>query len=157
MSKRMMVIGAALVLAATGLARADAPGFGPDDVVKARQSGMLLSAADLGAIRRIADTGAEPKSLGFQAGALKHWAATLPIMFPAGTGPGQIKGATEARAEIWSDRAGFDKALAGYIEATSKLADLAKANDAPGFKAQAAAVAASCKSCHTAYRLEAKH
>ncbi len=63
---------------------------------------------------------------------------------------------TKAKAEVWSDRAGFDKKLNEFREHTAALVKVAAtettASDA--FKAAAAAVGQDCKSCHEAYKVK---
>ena len=149
-----LLIGVAGALAIAGLAEAQpATGLSPAQVVAARQAALDNSAANFGGMLHAADGGADAKSQAFQANALARWARVLPTLFPAGTGPG---GAfqTAARPEIWSDRAGFDQKAAAYGEAAGKLAELAKAADTPGFKAQLVVVRQSCAACHDAYRVK---
>jgi len=63
---------------------------------------------------------------------------------------------TKAKAEVWSDRAGFDKKVAEFREHAAALAKLTAtektASDA--FKTAAAAVGQDCKSCHEAYKVK---
>jgi cytochrome c556 len=56
---------------------------------------------------------------------------------------------TEAKAEIWSDKAGFDAASANYMKAFSAVKATA---DEASFKAAFPALGATCKSCHEKYR-----
>lgn len=60
---------------------------------------------------------------------------------------GAIK--TEAKAEIWSDKAGFDAATADYVKAFTAVKASA---DEASFKAAFPALGASCKSCHEKFR-----
>ena len=65
-------------------------------------------------------------------------------MFPDGS---QTGAETEAAPAIWSDRAGFDAAVAKFAADTSvTITDLGSLKQAFG------AVAANCGSCHKAYR-----
>lgn len=61
---------------------------------------------------------------------------------------------TRAKAEIWSKRGDFDKALADFVKHSQALAQAAAtqplASDA--FKSAAGAVAQDCKSCHDTFR-----
>ncbi len=65
-------------------------------------------------------------------------------------------GKTEAKPEIWTDRAEFDKLNKNLADHTAALAALlakdATASDA--FKAAATAVANDCKACHDKFRAE---
>ena len=56
---------------------------------------------------------------------------------------------TEAKAEIWSDAAGFDAAGKAYM--TAEAAVLASADEA-SFKAAFPALGKSCQGCHEKYR-----
>ena len=67
-------------------------------------------------------------------------------MFPEGSESGAE---TEASPAIWSDRAGFDAAVAKYIKDTT-----ATITDMDSLKAAFGAAAANCGSCHKAYRVK---
>lgn len=67
-------------------------------------------------------------------------------LFPAGSGGGKSR----AKAEIWSDPAGFDKAMKDGQAAAAKLA---AAKDEAAFAAAIGALGTSCKGCHEKYRL----
>ncbi|MBS0297994.1 MAG: cytochrome c [Proteobacteria bacterium] len=152
MSKRYLLIAAACVLGAAGLAQAQSAGApSAADTVKLRQTAFALSASDFGAMRHLADGPGEVKDLAFNANALRRWAHVLPTAFPAGTGP-EAGVPTRAKTEVWSDRAGFEKAAAAYATEADKLFELAKANDKAGFTAQLKVVDETCDSCHKVYR-----
>jgi len=70
--------------------------------------------------------------------------------FPEGTETGHD---TEAKATIWTDRAGFDKELAIFAEAV-QAAIGADPQSLEELKAAAGPVFKSCKSCHEGYRVE---
>ena len=63
-------------------------------------------------------------------------------------------GDTKAKPEIWTDKAGFDKAMKNFQESTAALATLVKTDhsNSPAFKAAVGKVADSCKGCHDNYR-----
>ncbi|NEX91705.1 cytochrome c [Caulobacter sp. 17J65-9] len=154
MSNKLLVLAAACVLGATGLAAAQAGApvsMSAQDVVATRQSALDMSAAAFGGMKGVIDAGADVKGQAFAAKGLARWAKQLPSMFPAGTGADSGV-ATKAKAEIWTDRAGFEKAAADYAAQTQKLAELAEANDKAGFAAQWATVRQSCGACHDGYR-----
>ncbi len=65
-------------------------------------------------------------------------------MFPQGSETGSK---TRAAPSIWSDRAGFDAAVAKYIADTS-----ATISDLDSLKSAFGAAASNCGSCHKAYR-----
>jgi cytochrome c556 len=71
-------------------------------------------------------------------------------LFPEGTETGYD---TEARKEVWTDRAGFDAELKKFSEA-SHAAVAANPQSLEELKAAAGPVFKSCKSCHEAYRVD---
>jgi cytochrome c556 len=77
-------------------------------------------------------------------------AATFGDLFPEGSESGYD---TEAKATIWTDRAGFDAALAGFAEAVD-AAIAAEPQDLEALNAAAGPVFKKCKACHEEYRVE---
>ena len=118
------------------------------EVIAARQSAFLLSAANFGSMKGAIDRGDEVKTLGFLAMAQTRWAMTLPSLFPKGT----LAANSEALPIIWSDRAGFELKAKDYAIATEKLLSRARANDKAGFATQWAAVRQTCSACHDIYK-----
>ena len=96
-----------------------------------------------------------PDMAAVQAAAAKvnEYAGLIPTWFPAGTGP--EAGKTEAKANIWTERADFDAKAVNLQAETAKLVT-ATATDAAAFKAQFGATGAACKSCHEVFREEEK-
>lgn len=82
-------------------------------------------------------------------------AQALPTWFPKGSGP-EAGVKTAARAEIWSDAAGFDTAATRLQAETTKLADLAAGGDFDAIRVQARAAGAACAACHDKYRAPAE-
>ena len=81
---------------------------------------------------------------------VKAFADAMGDWFPAGTGPDSgIE--SEAKANIWTDRATFD---AAHARLKGEAAKLAAATDAAAFKAQFPATGGSCKNCHDTFREE---
>ncbi len=80
--------------------------------------------------------------------AIKGYADQMGTWFPAGTGP-ESGIETEAKANIWTDRATFDAAVVKLQEESGKLAAV---TDAAGFMAQFPATGGSCKNCHDTFR-----
>lgn len=70
----------------------------------------------------------------------------------AGFVPGSDKGETKAKAEVWSDAAGFEKKRAAMSEAMGKLGEAGKGGDQGAIKTAFGAVGQSCKACHDDYR-----
>lgn len=64
--------------------------------------------------------------------------------------PGSDTGETKATAAVWSDRAGYDAAIAKFNQAVADNA--AKGVTEDGFKAAFTAVAENCRACHQSYK-----
>lgn len=71
-------------------------------------------------------------------------------LFPEGTETGYD---TEAKQEIWTDRAGFDAELKKFSDAANAAA-AANPQSLEELKAAAGPVFKTCKSCHEGYRVE---
>lgn len=137
-------LGAVIVLAGWGVARADAL-----DPIAIRQVGMDLQAGNLAYIKSVLASKGDVKPLEVPAKAIARWAATVPTLFPAGSETGED---TKALPEIWSDRAGFEKIAAAAGAAATKLAEAARANDANTVAVQFKALGEQCGACHKGYR-----
>lgn len=146
-----VMIGLAALAGAASAQQSSSPA---NDIAATRKAGFSMSAVTVNAISAGIGADAPLSSQGFAVGALKKWAHALPGAFPAGTSATDLPGATAARPEIWTDRAGFEAKAADYAAAVDKLAELAQANDVEGFETQFAVVRSSCGSCHSAYRVE---
>jgi cytochrome c556 len=136
-------------------AAADAQGLvspSPADIVAARQAVMVMSGGLLTYLSNGATSGAEIKSFGYEAYGLDIWAKALQGLFPQGTGPQEVQARIRAKAEIWSDPAGFAAAAKAFADSTSRLREIAKQNDKVAFKAQLKEVENRCNACHAIYR-----
>jgi cytochrome c556 len=132
---------------------ANAQGDGAASVIQGRQAAMMLSGVAMGSIKGSIDAGQAPSTQRFSTRALARWAHAVPGMFPAGSGP-EAGTPTKAKAEVWSDRAGFEARAADYAAAADRLAELAAGEDAAAFTAQLAVVRESCNACHTVYKAD---
>ena len=77
-------------------------------------------------------------------------AATFGELFPEGSESGFD---TEAKATIWTDRAGFEEQLALFAE-KADAAVAANPQSLDELKPAAGAVFKTCKSCHEGYRVD---
>ena len=68
--------------------------------------------------------------------------------------PGSDKGETKAKAEVWSDRAGFDKIMQDAVAAAGALQAV---KDEAGFRPALGALGQNCKACHDKYRVPDQH
>ncbi len=137
-------MGAVVLLAAMGVARAEGP-----DIITVRQTAFDLNAGTFALVKQIVTEKGDVKLLENPGKALARWASVIPTMFPKGTETG---GNTKALPEIWSDSAGFTKDAEAFGSASTKLAADAKAGDAEAVAADYKLVGESCGACHKAYR-----
>lgn len=154
---RKTIIGsAAVLLCLAGAAGAqDSGSISPQQAVAARKASMVMSGAIMSSMKAGIDAQASPRAQTFAAGTLARWARAMPGVFPAGSGQGELgEDATDARAEIWADRADFDAKAEALAAAATRLNELARADDAAGFAAQWTEVRASCQACHDAYKAD---
>ena len=148
--RAMMMGGVAFAIGLVGMAQAaDQVSIKPDDVIAARQAGFDLQGGVVAAMKATVDGGGSVKPLPDGAKALSSWGHVMQTLFPEGTETGHN---TKVKKEIWSDRAGFEKAAANFYAAADKLATLAQADDKAGFAAQFKEVGGTCGACHRAYR-----
>lgn len=73
-------------------------------------------------------------------------AAKFGTLFPAGSDTGD----TKATPAVWSDRAGFDAAVAKFK--ADIAANIDKIGTEAGFKTAMAAVGDNCRTCHQTFR-----
>jgi len=124
--------------------------FPADTLIAARQAGYDLQAGVAASMKTVIEAGGDVKGLVDGAKGLSSWGHVIPALFPDGTQSGHN---TKARPEVWSDRAGFQKAAQTFWMEADKLAILADANDKAGFAAQYTATTQACGACHRAYRV----
>ncbi len=72
--------------------------------------------------------------------------------FPVGTGPDV--GKTEAKAEIWQQKAEFDRGMTQFQGAVRNFQQAAVSGDMARIKAAHADLGKTCKSCHERFRTE---
>ncbi|MBY0519185.1 MAG: cytochrome c [Sphingomonas sp.] len=143
----------AIGIASTGIARPAETAPDASALVAGRQAAFRLNLASFFAIKAAIARGDDVKTLALPSGAIAGWGRALPGLFPAGS----MTPTSKALPTVWSDRAGFEAAAADMAAAATKLNDLAKAGDAPGFAAQYAVLGGTCNACHKKYRAEDKH
>jgi cytochrome c556 len=152
LNRLILLSGALISLAASGLPLEDTSGVSGPDVIDARQASLDMSSITFRSMGDAMKAGREAKSQNYPATVLAKWAKVLPRMFPAGTGKGETSAATQALPAVWRDRVGFDRATANYVAAAAQLAALAAANDTAGFTRQLEEVDQACSSCHVRYK-----
>lgn len=82
-------------------------------------------------------------------------APALPTWFPRGSGV-EARPMSEAKADIWTDAAGFTAAASNAQAQIVKLNAAAAAGDIDAVKAQVRPTGGACKGCHDKYRQEKK-
>ena len=143
----------ALAAGGTALAQDASPGA---KAVLARQAHYKELQKTLGGMVGELRKDAPDKALvAADAAAAKGLIQQLPTWFPKGSGP-EAGVKTAAKAEIWTDAAGFDAAVTKAQAEAAKLADVAAAGDLDAIKAQARTLGAACNACHEKYRLPAE-
>jgi len=79
----------------------------------------------------------------------------LPTWFPRGSGV-EARPLSEAKADIWTDAAGFSAAAANAQAEIGKLNQAVATGDLDAIKAQTRTTGGACKGCHDKYRQEKK-
>jgi cytochrome c556 len=131
-----------------------APGASPTEVVKARQQGLKALGA---AFKTIRDElrGDSPDAAKIRSAStdITRAASAFGKWFPAGTGPDSGV-QTDAKAQVWTDAAGFAAAQDAFVREANKWAQLGNGADTGAWKEAAASLGRSCKGCHDKYRVK---
>ena len=123
------------------------------NAVKARHEGFKAQGAAFKAINDELKKDSPSMAVITPAAAkVKESSGLLPGWFPKGSGP-ESKLETDAKAEVWSDAAGFQAAVTKFQGEASKLAAVATAGDLAGVKVAARDTGGACKGCHDKYRV----
>lgn len=120
----------------------------PEDAVKYRQSAFTVMAAHFSRIGAMAQ-GRVPFDAAAAAANAEIVSTMSRLPFVAFVDGSQ---AGKAKAEIWSDRAGFNAAATKMQEEVAKLATAARSGNADQVRAAFGATAGTCKACHDNYR-----
>lgn len=146
MAKRIFEIALCATLVA-GMATAS---LAQGDVIAKRQAGMKTLFQSANAINNAAKGG----DFDTAATKAKELSATMhgfASQFPAGSGPKEgVK--TRAKAEIWSDAAGFKAALDKSTGAADAVVASVASKDAAAIGAAVQAFQGTCGGCHTPFR-----
>jgi cytochrome c556 len=125
----------------------------PDETVQARQKSFKQIG---GAAKAASDTLKTPTP---DVAVIKNSAATIAGLaprvtswFPAGTGIGSYAGKTGAKAEIWTDAAGFKAAAGAFAKAAGEYKAAADSGNIDAIRAKQQALGLTCKGCHDKYR-----
>jgi cytochrome c556 len=154
---REIMIGLALagVLATAGVALAQEASPGGRAVLARQAHYKDLGKAFGGIGAELRKEAPDKAAIAANASTMAALAKDLPAWFPKGSGP-EAGVKTAAKAEIWSDAAGFDAAATRLQAETAKLAEAAAGGDLDAIKAQARATGGACQACHERYRAPAE-
>ena len=149
--KRFLVFAIALALLAATSSVIDNAARAQDaaNVIKYRQAVMGSMGAHMRAIVAVAkgEVGFVAHVPGHAAG-IQAIAGMIADMFPAATGSGE----TRAKPEIWSDRKGFEAAIANLQAAAANLVKVAGSGDRAAIGGALQATGKTCGGCHKPYR-----
>lgn len=138
---------------ALGVAGASYAALDAAAVIKARQDGMKAQGGALKGMGQGLAGGASAADLKQFSAKLAQSSAQLPGWFPKGSGPESgVK--TKAKAEIWTDAAGFKAAADNFKTQAAKLDQTVAGGNMDAIKAQFGAVRGACKSCHEKYEVQ---
>ena len=84
---------------------------------------------------------------------LGSYAKDQKFWFDEGTGP-ESGADTDAKADIWTNRADFDAKMKDLVDRSATLATVAKTGDFARSKAAFFDTANTCKACHDKYKNE---
>lgn len=93
--------------------------------------------------------------LAAKAATISTLANGLPTWFPRGSGV-EARPKSEAKANIWTDAAGFSARASALQVQASKMNQIAMTGDVGAIKAQVRPLGGACKACHDVYRQEKK-
>lgn len=126
----------------------------PADPIKAREANFKELGKNLKAVSDELKRD-KPDMAVIQAGTarLNELAPQVKDWFPEGSGPAPGV-ETEAKANIWTDRAGFETKHAALVDNIAKLNATALTGDIATIKAALPAAGGACKGCHDVYRQE---
>ena len=143
---RTLALACALVVS---LGAGDASAQSDEAFVGYRQTLMEGIGSDMGAIGDILKYGLPlTGSIEGHARSMASLAALVPAAFQHKV----IEGRTDAKGEIWTDAAAFEKACADFAAASRKLAEVAAGGDAGAIGGQLQAVGKTCGGCHKQFR-----
>lgn len=122
---------------------------GATGIVKERMDGFKMSQKKLKAIPKAVKSGdfSEVEALGNW---LADWGDEMPKLFPQGS----LQPPSEASPLIWENFANFEAKSKQFVLASQTLVEGAKSQDKAAIMDSFKNLAASCTSCHSAYRLK---
>jgi len=148
---RTLLVGAiatAAVVVAADQAFAQGPKMTPGErAVKYRQAVYTVLAGNFGPVNAMA-TGKAPMNAAELTKRSERVAQIAKFLDEAFPPESNGVGNTDAKPEIWTNNAEFQKQLTALVEKSDALAAAAKTGDAAKIKSAAEETAGTCKSCH---------
>jgi cytochrome c556 len=141
-------------LAYEAMAQAQGPSRA-EQLIKYRQALYTVLGGNFGPIAAMASGKApfDPGQAALRAERVHFVARMLNEGFPAES----VKGApTRAKADIWANRAEFDRLLEELQQKTAELERTARTGDEAAIKRAVGATGQACKNCHDKFREEEK-
>lgn len=143
----------ACLLAATALTMAvpaSAQFAKAEDAIKYRQGALFVMQQNFSRVAGMA-AGKIPfdAKVAAESAAVAEFMSNLPW---AGFGPGTDKGDTDAKPEVWTQKAKFDDYAKKLQSEMGKLAVAAKSGHLDAIKSAVGATSGACKSCHDDFR-----
>ncbi|QTI80216.1 cytochrome c [Roseomonas marmotae] len=123
------------------------PALAQEDVVAQRKQLMKNIGSHMEAIKAVVDASGPSGSIAPRAEEIHRSFANLPALFPPGTTEN-----TKARPEVWSERAGFERAAANASQAAATLASTAASGDGAATASAFREMGGACGACHRNYR-----
>ena len=145
--KRMLVVAGALLLSAGAV-------VAQQDQVKRTQGMMKDNGKNAGALSAMVK-GEKPYDQSTVNAALAQFedtAKNLPTLFPASLKGAKFEGDYSPSPKIWSDKAGFDAAIASFAKTVTEAK--AKIKDLDSLKATMPAIGKECSNCHETFRVK---
>lgn len=151
--RTVAMAGIAVSLAATGMT---AVALAQDGIaaIKERQTAMRTVSKANVAIRNFLEKGeGSSDSVAAAATQIAAVADRIPGLFPKGTDEaGGAAAKSRAKAEIWTNRAAFEKTAASLKASATALAEVAKSGDKDKIKVAFATMGKNCGGCHKPFR-----
>lgn len=139
-----------LLLAATTAAPAAAQFAKPEEALRYRKAAFTVMSVNFVRVAAMANGRQpfDPKAVADSA----EVAAMMSKLPYTAFGDGTDKGDTQARPEVWTEKAKFKAAAERSQNDLAKLSQVAKGGDQATIKAAVSAAAQSCKACHVDFR-----
>lgn len=144
--KRALIAGLAIALTAGAAFAYDAA-----SQIKERQANMKQIGGNMKGLYDTLSGDKDPAKLKTYAANINALSAKVPSWFPAGSGPSSGE-KTKAKADIWTDPAGFKAAAGAFAAQAAKLNAAAQSGDADKVQAEFAATRGTCKGCHDKFQ-----